>query len=97
MTDAQDLLTNGKIDLDNYETYTLFAGNELGQRFLKEQLLRAVMEPPPVMEAIAFAWQDGRRSVWREIKMKIEEIENQLKEQNHDHGKSRKQRTRNPG
>jgi len=77
------LFREGKIGQYEYDTYLLFEGSDLGRRILKDRLLAAVMEEPATGTGEAFAFADGRRSVWREINLIILNIHKEV-EKTHD-------------
>ena len=86
---VRNLLHEGRIGQYEYDTYILFEGNDLGRRVLKDRLLAAVMEEPVTGTGEAFAFADGRRSVWREINLIILKIQKEL-EKTHDNTKPRR-------
>jgi hypothetical protein len=71
-----DLYKDNKINESEYMSYLLFNDYDLGHNFLKKQFEGVNMEEPPSLEhPAAFAWADGRRSVWRDIKNKIARVQ----------------------
>jgi hypothetical protein len=85
---ATRLLKEGKINPYHYDIYMLYEGNDLGRRMLKEHLLAAVMEEPVNGTGEAFAFADGRRSVWREINLIVLNIHKEM-EKSHDRSSNR--------
>lgn len=73
------LLCDKKIGKEQYDLFLLFTQKQ-GADFLKNQLLRMAMEESPTATDPGFAWNDGRRSAWRDIQNTINYI-NQLLEQ----------------
>ena len=73
-----NLLREGKIDDLSYRAYITFAGNDVASLFLKQMLESIVMEEPAKPTKQLFAWHDGRRSVWRDIKRMIDFVSAQL-------------------
>lgn len=71
------LLIKKQISKAQYDLFILFATAQ-GAEFLKNQLLDAVMEESPTITNAGFAWADGRRSVWRDIKNTLTYIHNLL-------------------
>lgn len=61
------LLNERKIDQFQYDTYLLFGVYELGIKYLKNISESTWLEEPPPVRG-GFAYQEGRRSNWREIK-----------------------------
>jgi hypothetical protein len=69
-----DILTAyklGKIDQFDYDTYLMFESNDIGRAYLKNMLEAIVLEEPNTTKSHSFAWVDGRRSVWRQIKASL--------------------------
>lgn len=74
------LLTKGHITPYQYDTYVLFNLNEFGRDYLKKMFEMILLEEPEKNRETGFAWQDGRRSIWREIQLDINFINHKLKE-----------------
>ena len=74
-----NLRKEGKISQYDYDTYLLFVGNDVGSIYLKKMLESILMEEPVKPTKQLFAWHDGRRSVWRDIKLSIDRTEKLLK------------------
>lgn len=65
------------IDKFEYDSYILFEVIEHGRIYLKNALEMVVLEEPINQDSSSVMKIDGRRSVWREIKIIINKI-NQL-------------------
>ena len=77
-----NLIKEKKINKIEYLTYVLFVGNDVGCDYLKRMVESSFME-----EAIApvednFAWLDGRKSTWRDIKLMINKVNSLLEGKN---------------
>jgi hypothetical protein len=89
MESLQRLLSSKVINLAQYDTYVLYEINELGREYLKNILESSFLEKSEFGKMKdSYAWHDGRRSVWRDIKITILEIDRLLGEQD--------ERERNP-
>lgn len=75
-----NLLHEGKINEFQYKTYLLYHTYEPGIWYLKYMSESVLMEEPPVLDGVHFAWTDGRRSHIRDIKMIINLINKLLRE-----------------
>lgn len=86
----QELLASNKISQEDIRTYTLFAVNEQGDTWLKEKIAQTFMEEPPkeCMSEGLLGLYEGRRSLLREIKYTIDEINRLIREQQNDNGRS---------
>lgn len=78
------LVRQGKITDFEYLTYLVFTGDDVGERYLRMQLDSIVMEEPIEPTESLFAWHDGRRSVWRDIKRMIDMVNKELEETQND-------------
>jgi len=80
----EDLLKAKKISPEEFDLYMLFAANELGRKCLDKMLNDTYMDEPLEKEfsGVGFAFYDGRRSVFRDIRRTIINVENIVKEQN---------------
>jgi len=78
----KDLLISKKIDKVQFKIYSLFELNDQGREFLKLMCDSVLLEEPQELVESCFAWHDGRRSVWRHIKLTINFIEKTLGEIN---------------
>lgn len=76
------LWKSGKISDVEYETYLLYVGNDVGARYLKNMVDSSFMEEPVDPTNTLFQWHDGRRSVWRDAKRMIANVERLLKGKN---------------
>lgn len=72
-----NLLHARVIDKFEYDTYILFEVTDLGRAYLKNALEMVILEEPINSNTESVMKIDGRRSVWREIKIAINKI-NQL-------------------
>lgn len=72
-----NLLHARVIDKFEYDSYLLFEVSELGRAYLKNALEMVILEEPINPNVGSVMKIDGRRSVWREIKIAINKI-NQL-------------------
>ncbi len=84
MDKLKSLLNEGKISKIEYKTYIAFMGNDVAKEFLALMLDSIVMEEPETPTSELFIWHDGRRSVWRDIKMMINKVNDIL--ENYDVG-----------
>ena len=86
MDNLKSILNEGKISKIEYKTYLTFMGNDVAREFLAFMLESIVMEEPSTPTNDLFAWHDGRRSVWRDIKVMINKVNDIL--ENYDVGHS---------
>jgi len=78
--EAKDLLNTHKIKEVDYDNYLIFEVSEEGKKYLKKMFESVFMEDPLVFDSnAAYAWQDGRRSIVRDIKKSIIEVKTKLK------------------
>lgn len=77
------LYKTGKINTIEFQTYCLYELSPLGHEYLKNMCESVLMEEPinPVNDL--FAWHDGRRSHWRDVKLIIQKV-NQIMEGKED-------------
>lgn len=79
------LLSKKIISKSIYDTYLLFELNELGRNYLNNSLDSIYMEQPEESNVNdPYPWHDGRRSVWRDIKIVIEKVKIELEKSKHD-------------
>ncbi len=78
------LLRENKIDKYEFDTYLLFEGNELGRQYLKNMLDAIVLEEPDYNDNLSYARVEGKRLVWRNIKMLINRINYMIEGTKHD-------------
>jgi hypothetical protein len=78
-----NLLHEGKIDKYEFDTYLMYGADDLGRDYLKNMLNAIVLEEPIIGKPIEYGKAEGRRSVWRQIKLIIDKI-NYLMEGNQD-------------
>ena len=70
-----DLLKLKKINDFEYKAYLLFYLNDQGAQFIKNAFEGVSMEEPMSLDSeCAFSWMDGRRSIWRDIKIAINKV-----------------------
>lgn len=74
-----NLLNSGKIDRYEYDSYLLFEVGDQGRTYLKNALDAVVLECPLKCNKDNVMWVDGRRSVWRDVRLAIVKV-NQLLE-----------------
>jgi hypothetical protein len=81
----KDLLAKKVINQSEYDIYLVFELFDLGRNLLNNMCESVLLEEPPDMKGVTFAWHDGRRSTWRHIKMIIMKVETLLtKEDDND-------------
>jgi len=78
------LFREGKINDIEYQTYLTFTGNEVARSFLNKMLDSIIMEEPVQPTRQLFAWHDGRRSVWRDIRLMLQKVETILENREDD-------------
>ncbi|HUU86489.1 MAG TPA: hypothetical protein VMX17_01895 [Candidatus Glassbacteria bacterium] len=82
MEKLRQLLDDGHIEPFDYKTYLMF-GNTAGSEYIKTMIELFFMEESPVFnDESSFAFIDGRRSVWRDIKNSIAMVEAALEFEN---------------
>lgn len=81
---ADDLLQSGVINKLEYDTFILFEHSDLGKEFLKLVIDEMFYETPEGVDRDLLSWYEGRRSVFRQIKLKINEIHKKIKGFEHD-------------
>ena len=74
------LLKEKVIDKFLYDTYLLFELDPKGKAYLKDMITDSCMESARAFTGAAFAWQDGRRSVWRMIQQHIYQVRHALRD-----------------
>jgi len=67
----KDLVSSKKIDKVQFKIYALFELSDQGRELLNIMSESVLMEEPQELNEANFAWHDGRRSVWRHIKLTI--------------------------
>lgn len=75
-----ELYRQGIIKEDEYYTYLLFECQDEGRRYLANRIESVLMEEPINPTKDLFAWHDGRRSVWRDLKIIIKNVDQKIKE-----------------
>jgi hypothetical protein len=80
----EELLKAKKIAPEEYDLYMLYQANELGRKCMDRMMHETYMDEPTDKEfnGVGFAFYDGRRSVFRDIRRAISKIEYFLKEAN---------------
>ena len=81
-----ELLKSKQITQEIYDLYVLFQANELGRKCLEKMMFDTYMDEPTEKEfsEVGFAFYDGRRSVFRDIRRAILLVEKITKEQQND-------------
>ncbi|MFZ0219267.1 MAG: hypothetical protein WAL30_03575 [Candidatus Aquirickettsiella sp.] len=74
------LLKDKTIDKFLYDTYLLFELDPKGKAYLNNMITDSYMEQARAFTGTAFAWQDGRRSVWRMIQENIYQVHHALRD-----------------
>lgn len=78
----EKLLNKNEITKLEKLTYITFGANDVGKDLLNYWLDSIVMEEPPLnCNATMYAWYEGRRSCWRDIKFIVLKIEKLIKEE----------------
>lgn len=80
-----ELLESKKISQSDYDMYVLFQTNDLGRKCYQRMVDETFMDEPINKEfrGEGFAFYDGRRSVFRDIRRAIDRVTNILKEENY--------------
>ena len=75
------LLKSQKIDQKAYEAYQLFQVNELGRKWLYQNMDGTYMDEPAEQDfsGVAFAFYDGRRALIRDIRRMIFFVEEEMR------------------
>lgn len=75
-----ELLKAGRISPEEFDIYMLYQVNELGRKSLERMMFDTFMDEPQKKEfrGIGFAFYDGRRSVFRDIRRTILKVEFEL-------------------
>lgn len=86
---VENLLSLKLISPGEYDTYMLYQVNELGRKSLERMMFDTFMDEPGGKDAtgIDYAFFDGRRSVFRDIRrtiIKVEELINKHGEKNNE-------------
>lgn len=82
MINILDALLNEKIiDKAAYDTYMLYEIDERGRNYLHNACESILLEQPESSSlSEPYSWHDGRRSVWRDIKICIQVIKFKIEE-----------------
>lgn len=77
----EELLKAKKISPEKHDLYMLFQFTELGRKVLDKMTMDTFMEEAKLMEfgESTFAFYDGRRSVFRDIRWAIKLVEDELR------------------
>ncbi len=72
----EELLKLKRITIEDVEMYQLFSANEIGQRWLRRNMLETFLEEPPKehLTGELCAFIDGRRSFIRQLHYGLEQI-----------------------
>lgn len=90
---VQEMVREGRVKQSDYDLWLLFEGNDLGRRLLQDLIINTFMEDPrEVGTGEAFAFQDGRRSVWRDIKLVLLKIHKEMEVYRHDRDSNGRER-----
>lgn len=73
-----NLLHARLINKFEYDSYLMFEVGDMGRAYLKNALDSVAIEEPLKCNKDNVMWIDGRRSVWREIKIAINRINSLL-------------------
>lgn len=71
----EEFYKSGKINQVEFQVYSLFVLSPLGHNFLKFMFESVLMEEVIDCNQANFAWIDGRRSVWRDLKHMINKVD----------------------
>jgi thermostable 8-oxoguanine DNA glycosylase len=84
-----ELLKSKKISPEEADLYMLYQATELGRKVLDRMMLETYMDEPREKEfnGVGFAFYDGRRSVFRDIRRALMNVEDKIKESTNDNGK----------
>jgi hypothetical protein len=85
-----ELLKAKKISPEDADMYMLFQATELGRKVLDKMTLETFMDEPlgTDRKGVGFAFYDGRRSVFRDIRRALMNVQDLLKEVNNDDGRN---------
>lgn len=80
----EELMKAKRISPEEHDLYMLYQANELGRKCLERMMIDTFMDEPKEMEfrGEGFAFYDGRRSVFRDIRRTILKVETFLKDVN---------------
>lgn len=81
-----ELLKSGKISKPEYDVYMLFHASEMGRNWFEQGLLDTFMDQPAPdnCKGVTFAYIDGTRNTFRNIKHTLDRIFKLLGEMQHD-------------
>jgi hypothetical protein len=79
---VEELLASKRISKEMYDDYVLFGCSDLGKQWVDRMVLMTFMDEPSPdnCKGTAFAYMDGRRSLLRNIKQLIHDINQMIKE-----------------
>jgi hypothetical protein len=78
------LLEENKITKFEYKTYMMYCSNDMGREYLKDAVESSFMEEAIQPMEDCFAWIDGRKSVWRDIKVMINKVQYLMENNSND-------------
>lgn len=76
----EQLVELKKISHEEAQIYQLFSMDEVGRNYLNRMIFDTFMDqaPPPAMTSEILAYTEGRRSIFRELKLIINNIDKLL-------------------
>lgn len=81
----EELVMSGKIDINSANLYRWCTMSEVSINSFRYLENMVMMELPEKMNGVAFAHLDGRRSIIRDLKILMNDIENLLGDKNVNH------------
>jgi hypothetical protein len=86
MIELEEVLKAKKITPEQFDMYMHYQVNELGRKLLHQGMMTTFMDEVPVMgmtgEQLAF--NEGRRSIFRDVYVAIDIVQKAIKESLHD-------------
>jgi hypothetical protein len=88
MITLDDLLETGKINQAQYDMYALYEVHELGRKLLRHGMNNTFMDNVPLKELSGerLAYNEGRRSIFREVYEAVIYVDDLLKGISNDDG-----------
>ena len=77
------LMVHGIREIE-YKIFLLFEQTDLGRELLRVMCESILHEEPIDIKKDSVMWLDGRRSVWRDMKLIITKINHLIEEKKHD-------------